>query len=276
MEEVEAPEHLFEIRGEKVVLDADIAALFGRKTGHVNELRSRNALLFPDHYAFQLEREEWDALKSQFAISSAHGGRRSVPWAYTEHGFAMLSMRMSGAKAAKIARVVIDTFVAYRRGTLPTERVLGGPDARGYRQRLQEGLYRQMEALLDIEMPTGSTVSQELKSVTEAAVGRVKAVLDTPAKRNAQITAEIGKLEAETAKIYAEARVKNAEVEILQMDVFERRLALISKMREMAAQLDRDEVVEAMDAGFGGGHAQVLRLATQDLSSQNAIATIEG
>lgn len=133
---VDAPKHLFEIRGEKVVLDADIAALFGRKTGHVNELRARNALLFPDHYAFQLTSEEWDALRSQFAISSAHGGRRSVPWAYTEHGFAMLSMRMSGEKAAKIARVVIDTFVAYRRGTLPNDRVLSGSDARGYRQRL--------------------------------------------------------------------------------------------------------------------------------------------
>ncbi|GGX37848.1 hypothetical protein GCM10007385_00710 [Tateyamaria omphalii] len=259
----DAPGSLFQIRGERVILDADIAAFFDRKTGHVNELRSRNQLLFPEHYAFQLTREEWSDLKSQFAISTAHGGRRSIPWAYTEHGFAMLAMRMSGERAARIARAVIDTFVAYRRGTLPNERVLNGPAARTYRHRLQEGLYQQMEALLALEMPTGTSVSDELKTVTEAAIGRVKAVLDAPAKRNAQISAEIGKLEAETAKLFAEARKNNAEVASIQMDVFAKRLTLIQQLREMSAQLERDEVVDLLTDGFDNADMQKLPLPSQ-------------
>ena len=120
-----------------------------------------------------------------------------------------------------------------------------------------------MEALLEIEMPTGSTVSEELKTVTQAAIGRVKEVLDAPAKRNAQITAEIGKLQAETAKIFAEARVKNAEVALIQMNVFAKRLALITQMREMATQLDRDDVVDALYDQFDAAHASVLSLPSQ-------------
>lgn len=64
----DGPTGVFELRGQAVILDSDIAKFFGAKTGQVNEKRARNPLLFPEGYAFQLAPEEWNALKSQIAI----------------------------------------------------------------------------------------------------------------------------------------------------------------------------------------------------------------
>ncbi len=242
---------IFDVRGQRVILDADLAAFFGRKTGDVNQQRKRNADRFPDHYAFQLTKEEWAALKSQSVISRSHGGRRTRPWAYTEHGFAMVSMGLRGAKAARVARSVIDTFVDYRNGRLPQGRTLPGQGTGGHRERLQQAIYAQMTSLMDLGMPGGSTVGEDLKSVTELAVGRVKAVLEGPALKNAQVSAEIAKLEAETAKVFADAQKSHAESANIWADTYQKRLVLIRELRDMAAQLERDEVVELMDGSFG-------------------------
>jgi hypothetical protein len=123
----------------------------------------------------------------------------------------MLSTRLRGEKAVYLSQIIIDTFVSYRRGTLPRERTLVGPTRTGRRACLQDAIYQQMELLLTADLPTGETVASELKSITTSAIGRVKAVLYAPAKRNELISVEIKKLEAEIAKLYAEARKTNAE-----------------------------------------------------------------
>jgi len=75
------------IRGQKVILDADLAELYGVETRRLNEQVKRNVERFPSDSVFQLNREEYEILRSQFAISSEqHGGRRSLPYAFTEHG----------------------------------------------------------------------------------------------------------------------------------------------------------------------------------------------
>jgi hypothetical protein len=139
---------IYTIHGQRVILDADVAQYYGRPTSSVNQQRSRNQSQFPDNYAFQLTQDEWNQLKSQNVISKTHGGRRKLPWAYTEHGFAMLSTRLRGERATSISRIIIDTFVSYRRGTLPLERTLVGPSAANHRARLQNAIYKQMETLL--------------------------------------------------------------------------------------------------------------------------------
>src|SRR5207302_9248357 len=77
------------IRREHVVLDSELAALYGVITGNFNKAIRRNADRFPDDFAFQLTAEEFENLKFQIGISSSHGGRRKLPWVFTEHGAIM-------------------------------------------------------------------------------------------------------------------------------------------------------------------------------------------
>lgn len=79
------------IRGEKVLLDRDLAELYGVETFNLNKAVKRNMNRFPDDFMFTLNKKEWEALKFHSGISSAHGGRRTLPYAFTEQGVAMLS-----------------------------------------------------------------------------------------------------------------------------------------------------------------------------------------
>ena len=84
------------IRREKVMLDSDLAALYGVTTGNLNKAVKRNAERFPTDFMFQLDAEEVADLKFQFGISS-WGGRRRLPYAFTEQGVAMLSSVLNSA-----------------------------------------------------------------------------------------------------------------------------------------------------------------------------------
>ena len=84
------------IRGEKVMLDSDLAALYGVTTGNLNKAVKRNAERFPTDFMFQFDAEEVADLKFQFGISS-WGGRRRLPYAFTEQGVAMLSSVLNSA-----------------------------------------------------------------------------------------------------------------------------------------------------------------------------------
>lgn len=87
--EIERSIHL--IRGQRVMLDVDLAKLYGVTTRRLNEQVSRNKDRFPIDFAYQLTAQEFTSLMSQNAISSSgHGGRRKRPWAFTEQGVAML------------------------------------------------------------------------------------------------------------------------------------------------------------------------------------------
>src|SRR3990170_2691453 len=80
------------IRGQRVMLDADLAMLYGVTTGRLNEQVSRNKDRFPEDFAYQLTQQEFTSLMSQNAISTrGRGGRRKLPWVFTEQGVAMLS-----------------------------------------------------------------------------------------------------------------------------------------------------------------------------------------
>ena len=82
------PENLaklvFLVRGEKVLLDADLATLYGVETGALNRAVKRNKERFPADFMLQLTPQEWEDLKCQIGISSSPGGRRAIPYAFTE------------------------------------------------------------------------------------------------------------------------------------------------------------------------------------------------
>ena len=85
---------IFLIRGEKVILDSDLAELYGVETRRLNEQVRRNMERFPHDFMFQLSPEEFSNLKSHFATSSAGwGDRRSLPFTFTEHGAMMANLK---------------------------------------------------------------------------------------------------------------------------------------------------------------------------------------
>ena len=112
------------IRGEKVILDATIARLYGVTVGQLNQAVKRNRDRFPPDFMFQLTKEEFESLKakggtnlkSQFAISSSGwGGRRTPPYAFTEHGVAMLSSVLRSKRAIQVNVEIMRAFVRLRR-----------------------------------------------------------------------------------------------------------------------------------------------------------------
>lgn len=104
------------LRGERVMLDEDLARLYGVTTGRLNEAVSRNPNRFPDDFAFRLTAADLASLKSQFAISNrGKGGRRSTPRAFTEEGVAMLSSVLHSPRAVAVNILIMRAFVQLRR-----------------------------------------------------------------------------------------------------------------------------------------------------------------
>ena len=103
------------LRGERVMLDADLAVLYGVETRSLVRAVKRNAARFPLDFMFQLTTDEVAHLKSQSGISSAaHGGRRYSPYAFTEHGVAMLSAVLRSQRAVNVSIEIVRAFVRLR------------------------------------------------------------------------------------------------------------------------------------------------------------------
>jgi phage regulator Rha-like protein len=103
------------LRGQKILLDADLAALYGVTTGRFNEAVKRNRARFPADFMFQLTEQELAALRSQIATSNiGRGGRRYAPYAFTEHGAIMAATILSTARATEVSVYVVRAFVQLR------------------------------------------------------------------------------------------------------------------------------------------------------------------
>jgi phage regulator Rha-like protein len=104
---------IFEIRGKKVMLDADLAELYEVETRALNQAVTRNIERFPDDFTFQLTDVEAKDLKSQ-SVTSNWGGRRYLPYAFTEHGILMLSNVLKSERAVRVSVQIIRVFVRLR------------------------------------------------------------------------------------------------------------------------------------------------------------------
>jgi aromatic ring-opening dioxygenase LigB subunit len=103
------------IRGHKVILDTDLAALYGVSVGRFNEQVKRNAHRFPADFRFTLSQAEYKNLRSQIAISSsAHGGRRYLPQVFSEHGAIMAATVLNSKRAIEMSIFVVRAFVRMR------------------------------------------------------------------------------------------------------------------------------------------------------------------
>ena len=122
---------IFRIRGRRVVLDADLARLYGVDTGRFNQAFKRNRHRFPEDFAFQLTAAEVETLRSQIVISkeqatdfsrsmwsqfatTSRGGRRYLPWAFTEHGALMAANVLRSDQAVQMSVFLVRAFVRLR------------------------------------------------------------------------------------------------------------------------------------------------------------------
>ena len=158
---VQAPDGsaIHEVRDERVMLDADLAALFGVPTRVFNQAFKRNRERFPAGWAFELTADELDDLRSQIVISSLAGanwgGRRYLPWAFTEHGVVLAASLLNSDRAKAVMQLVVEVFVQARRGQLggnalakSASQPVIAASRPGINHRLQSMIERLMESLI--------------------------------------------------------------------------------------------------------------------------------
>jgi hypothetical protein len=151
---------IYEIRGRKVMLDFDLAELYGVETRVLNQSVRRNMKRFPTDFMFQLTVDEWEILKSQI-VTSSWGGVRKLPLAFTEQGLAMLSGILNSDIAINVNISIMRAFIVLRQYAL------------GYAE-----LNRKLE---DFMLSTNIQFSEIYQALTELA--KQKQIEDKPRKR---------------------------------------------------------------------------------------------
>ncbi len=114
---------IYLLRGQKVMLDEDLAELYQVPTGRLNEQVKRNIARFPADFMFQLTKEEFENLKSQNATSS-WGGRRKLPFAFTEHGVLMLSSVLNSERAVSVNIQIMRIYTKMREMLMTNQDIL--------------------------------------------------------------------------------------------------------------------------------------------------------
>lgn len=131
IDETNITDMIYTIRGKQVMLDSDLASLYQVTTKRLNEQVSRNKNRFPAEFMFRLTKEEYENLRSQIATSSedhAHGGRRYMPYAFTEQGIAMLSAVLKSDIAVEVSIRIINSFVEMRKFLLSNQQLFSRLD----------------------------------------------------------------------------------------------------------------------------------------------------
>lgn len=142
---------IHKIRSQKVMLDSDLAEMYGVETKRLNEQVKRSLDRFPEDFMFQLTPEEWENLKSQIATSS-WGGRRTLPYVFTEQGVAMLSSVLNSSQAIQVNISIIRIFVKIREWALNyselQEKIQALQDAESNQNQHINHIYQMIEELL--------------------------------------------------------------------------------------------------------------------------------
>jgi hypothetical protein len=160
---------IYEIRGVKVMLDRDLAALYRVTTAALNQAVKRNKKRFPDDFMFQLSKDEWESLISQFVISN-RGGVRKMPYAFTEQGVAMLSGLLNSDVAIDVNIGIMRAFVVIRRLASENSEI---------RARL-ELIERTNENILGIVNDLSEETREDIDNIYEALGELSVKVLDPP------------------------------------------------------------------------------------------------
>ena len=113
LEERDIEKKIIDLRGQKVILDSDVAKLYGVETREINQAVKNNQEKFPEGYIIGLEAKEWNNLKSKF-LTSSWGGKSKLPKAFTEKGLYMLATIIKSSVAAQTTIAIVETFAKMR------------------------------------------------------------------------------------------------------------------------------------------------------------------
>ena len=258
---------IFIARGKPVIMDDDLAELFGTTTKKLNQQVKRNIERFEERFVFQLTTEEYALLRSQSVTAKTrHGGRRSMPWVFTEHGIPMAASVLRNPRAVEAMKLVVDVFVATRRqalsGASGREMQRAGRQQHEDRRRIREKVAKMAEVLLDYEINKRdqTSVKDEIEKLTASVLDNVKAQLATKAIQNEDIIADIQRKLAEAEKLRAEARKTNAEAEAIDLKNFRERLDILKSIESSLDYGDVTPVLSTMDAlaGTAAGHRKLI------------------
>lgn len=210
---------IFESRGERVVLDMDLAVLFGVETRVLNQAFKRNQQRFPTSWAWQLTENEFENLKSQSVMSSSWGGRRTPPWAFSEHGVVMVATILNSERAIRASQRVIEAFVDLRRAAQPngkdvvkTVKSTGMTKLRAdFMPQLKQHLQHIMA--FEINAKDGKTVRQETDEFISKGISHLKSRLDRSGLENEEIEARVLKALAEAEESRSRAATERQMTE---------------------------------------------------------------
>jgi len=171
------PEHIeqriFIIRGKKVMLDRDLAELYGVETKRLKEQVKRNLDRFPDDFMFELSKNELQNWRSQFATSNKEiMGLRVPPFAFTEHGILMLSSVLKSKRATQVNIQIMRTFVRLRQAILDSDELRRElQDLKQLSEERFQVVFETLDKLLTVERKPKKKIGFEVKE-KKAAYGK--------------------------------------------------------------------------------------------------------
>ncbi len=143
---------IYLIRGQRVMIDSDLSALYGYETKRMNEQVKRNQERFPASFMFQLTLEEVESLRSQFATANVSTKTRTLPYAFTEHGILMLASILKTETAIKASVHIIEVFVKLREMVLTHKDILLKLEQLDKQQALQDTNIQQLLQYIQLFM----------------------------------------------------------------------------------------------------------------------------
>ena len=248
---------VFVIRGEQVVLDADVASGFGVETKRVNEAVARNPEKFNDSHVFRLSNAEFEDLRSQSATSSAeHGGRRYPPYAFTAKGVARLATILSSNQALLATDLIIDTFLQVQRQIVAgrhdiaiaqPSRLRPG-DAHGLGDQVRAKLAQAVSALLDtvIDVRGNRSVRESALDLGSDALDHLRQRLRAKGLENAKLEADAMLVMAQAEKVYAETRKGHAEAEGIELDNIPKRITAVKELMALYRESEPAQLVQLL------------------------------
>jgi hypothetical protein len=267
------------IRGEQVVLDADVAKGFGTQTFRVNEAVSRNPKKFNETHAFQLTEAENAALISQAAISkTGRGGSRHLPHAYTAKGVARLATILNSDEALRATDLIIDTFIQVQRqiasGRQDVEiqqpSRLRVDDDHGLGAQIRTKLAQAVSTLLDtvIDAKNDKSVRQVALDLGSDALENLRQRLRAKGLENAKLEADAMLVMAQAEKVYAETRKGHAEAEGIELDNIPKRIKAVKELMALYRESEPAQLVQLL-TDMGQGRAIELRPALNAPNADN-------
>lgn len=166
---------IYEIRGQRVMLDFDLAELYQVETKALNRAVKRNIERFPERYMFQLNKTEFENLRCQIGTSNSHGGTRYLPYAFTEQGVSMLSAVLRSPIAIQVSISIMDAFVAMRNYITSTNQITAElAEIRAKLTLLERNDEENMAAVNDLSEDLRKDIDNIYMAIAELSIKPVK------------------------------------------------------------------------------------------------------